>query len=192
MKYRSKIWKVFFILLLSTSILTITGFLGRLSWILEMTSHFRVQYFFILIILTILFFFAKHKKLAVSSLTFALINLILIYPYWSTEKTDYINRIGIKGLLINLDIKNFSYKKVSSLITKSGADIIILEEFNKKWKLKLKKNLDKFPYSKVSPLNNGWSIGIFSRIPFRKENLGLLGTTSSPYAMVEFEWKNKK
>jgi len=189
--HRSKFWQVLFVFSLPIYILTITGFLGQISWAFEITSHFRVQYFFILIIFTIFFFLGKQKKLAFYSAVFALTNLILIWPYWFTNKTPYTNKPGVKALLINLDVTNFSHEKVSSLIGQNHSDIIILEEFDKKWKSRLGKTLEKFPYSVVSPWNNGWAIGLFSRLPLNKSKLGRLGKSPIPYVMAEFEWQEK-
>ena len=81
-KYSSK--KILSFFSAAIILLTITGFLGRLWWGFELTSHFRVQYFGLLALSATWFTFGKEWKHAVIVTIFALVNLSLIIPYGST------------------------------------------------------------------------------------------------------------
>jgi len=66
-----------------------------------------------------------------------------------------------------------------------------LEEFDKKWRFNLGEFLKKFPHSLVSQSKTGWSIGVFSRLPFETAKIDRLGGSPIPYIMAELKIQEK-
>jgi endonuclease/exonuclease/phosphatase (EEP) superfamily protein YafD len=204
-------WKIIFFLSIFVVILTITGFWGRFWWAFDLTSHFRVQYFWILILSAIIFAFGKKWRTCILMTIFALVNLTLIIPYVSTSKTAQANQSKIRVLSMNLYFKNSSYKKAASFIAKSQPDILILQELTQEWENEIKETLAMFPhsirlrYSNVYPIGNDsvkspfggfmrkhkLSLGLFSKLPFENTTLGQFEDYPTPYIMAQLKFKEK-
>jgi hypothetical protein len=61
---------------------TLAGFLGRISWFLELFSHFRFQYLVLLAFSTILFIAGGRYPQALITGLFAALNLSLVLPLY--------------------------------------------------------------------------------------------------------------
>src|SRR5687767_6464140 len=59
---------------------TLSAFGGRLWWVFELTSHFRMQYAFFLLVLTGLLLLRKKWLPAAAFGGFALINCLIVIP----------------------------------------------------------------------------------------------------------------
>jgi len=179
--HKLKIWWVIFILTVVVCFLTITGFGGRLWWIFDITSHFRVQYFVVLTIFTSLFLMGRKYWQTTFAGVFALLNLFLITPLSFGSATIVPEKVLVRALKINLQINNIAYDKVENLIRDTSADILVLEEYDHVWRGKLKDALKDYPFSIVSSWKNGWGIGLFSRIPLKNAKAGLIKTSPIPF-----------
>ena len=61
---------------------TVTGFGGRIFMLFELTSHFRVQYFFVFLIAAILFGWKKKWLWLGTALFFGAVNGAVIVPWY--------------------------------------------------------------------------------------------------------------
>jgi len=92
------LWKISFALIGIVSFFTLTGFFGRIWWFFELTSHFRIQYFAVLLFFTIITVIGKRKKQTAVAAVFGLINFALVIPYGFTSATAQANNPSIKAL----------------------------------------------------------------------------------------------
>ena len=71
-------------ILACVTMLTIFGFLGQVWWAFDLASHFRLQYFIVLVVLVIFFIKAKKWKSTGVGVIFGVVNFMLINPYIET------------------------------------------------------------------------------------------------------------
>jgi endonuclease/exonuclease/phosphatase (EEP) superfamily protein YafD len=172
-------------ILACVTILTVFGFLGQVWWVFDLASHFRLQYFIVLIVLVIFCIKAKKWKSTGVGLFFGLANFVLISPYIGIiSSVAEENQSEIRILSMNLNHTNSSYKKAKLLIKKTQPSVMVLQELTNSWENALGETLAKFPYSaKFSenamdgvgfPVPNflipkeKLFIGLYSHLPFER------------------------
>ena len=178
-------YKVLTSILACVTMLTIFGFLGQLWWVFDLASHFRLQYFIVLVILVLFFVKAKKWKATGVGMIFGLANFMLISPYIGTISSAIgEDQSKIRILSMNLSHTNTSYKKAKLLIRKTQPSVLVLQELSHSWENALGDTLAKFPYVAKfpegphdyvdSPLPNIFIpkeklfIGLFSHLPFEQ------------------------
>jgi len=130
------------------TILTIFGFLGQYWWVFDLVSHFRPQYFIVLVVLVVFFVKEKKWKSMGVGLFFGVANFILISPYIGTINSDTEEgQPKIRILSMNLSHTNSSYKKAILLIRKTQPSVLVLQELSNSWENGLGEALVQFPYS---------------------------------------------
>jgi endonuclease/exonuclease/phosphatase (EEP) superfamily protein YafD len=150
---------------------TIAGFLGRVSWILDLFSHFRLQYFLLLLLSSIILMLYDQINLAAASSLFALLNLILILPLYFPQPATPIQR-GEEGkrktyraVSINVLQDNQEYARAARFIEAVQPDILLLVEVNSNWLARLAHALESLPFSIQQPREDNYGIALFSRFP---------------------------
>ena len=64
------------------SVATVLGFLGRFSWLLDLFSHFRVQYMLGLLVLGVVLFIGRRSRTASAFLLLACVNIAPVLPLY--------------------------------------------------------------------------------------------------------------
>lgn len=150
--------------------LTLLSVLSHVAWnpYLELTSHFKVQFFVasLLMILGVLLRSAKREVLiALFCLAIQLAELLPWYlpPAWATAPPHPNVRI----LLANLYVRNQNPRKILELIATEQPDLIVIQEKSPAW------------LEALTPLRQDYShffqapedIALFSRIPLQNPTL---------------------
>ncbi|WP_199246492.1 endonuclease/exonuclease/phosphatase family protein [[Phormidium] sp. ETS-05] len=153
----------------SLTILSGAGYLGKLHLLLELTSHFRLQYLVATICLMLLFFLlARQSKIGLALCAFCLvINLAEIVPWYlpGSGTTPSISGSNIKVLLSNVNQDNQNYSQVISLVRQEQPDLALFIEINKGWSAALAELKDILPYSLSFPQTNYHGIAMYSKKP---------------------------
>ncbi len=103
---------------------SITGFAGRYWWLLDITSHFRVQYLFLLVVLILILSLARKFKTAAILALFAFVNLYFILPAYFPSNGNMRNSGNDhKVLLLNVNTSNNNYMKDEKIPIFSTTDI---------------------------------------------------------------------
>jgi endonuclease/exonuclease/phosphatase (EEP) superfamily protein YafD len=147
-------YKALIFILTCVTMLTIFGFLGQYWWVFDLVSHFRLQYFIVLVVLVVFFVKEKKWKSMGVGLFFGVANFILISPYIGTINSDTEEgQPKIRILSMNLSHTNSSYKKAILLIRKTQPSVLVLQELSNSWENGLGEALVQFPYSVKIPEN---------------------------------------
>jgi endonuclease/exonuclease/phosphatase (EEP) superfamily protein YafD len=147
-------YKALIFILACVTMLTIFGFLGQYWWVFDLVSHFRLQYFIVLVVLVVFFVKEKKWKSTGVGLFFGVANFILISPYIGTINSDTEEgQPKIRILSMNLSHTNSSYKKAILLIRKTQPSVLVLQELSNSWENGLGEALVQFPYSVKIPEN---------------------------------------
>ena len=147
-------------------VFTLTGFLGRWLWLFDLTSHFRVQYFFLLLLASVIVCIARQFKLAAVFASFALLNGLVILPLLlsagaTAEASDSGPRL--KLVSVNLNSGNQNVSAVESLLKSEDPDLVLLMEFNDFWDHRLQEALEGYSVKLRKPRNDNFGIALFSK-----------------------------
>jgi endonuclease/exonuclease/phosphatase (EEP) superfamily protein YafD len=157
-------YKTLTFILACVTMLTIFGFLGQLWWVFDLASHFRLQYFIVLVVLVVLFIKAKKWKSTGVGLLFGVANFILISPYIGTiSSVTEKDQSKIRILSMNLGHSNVSYEKAKLLIRKAQPNVLVLQELSNRWENGLGETLAQFSYS--TKLSENTTYGAGSMLP---------------------------
>lgn len=107
-----------YFILIAGVILTLMAFMGRLGWIFELATHFRVQYVFLFSFLGILFAVQKRWIALTLSTLGAVVHLLYIFPGERVFPTAPDRSLSqpIKVMFSNVYVSNRAYQKVLGLI----------------------------------------------------------------------------
>jgi endonuclease/exonuclease/phosphatase (EEP) superfamily protein YafD len=180
-------WGIFGLAVATVCLLTLLGFLGRLWWFFDLTSHFRGQYFFILILSSLIFLLGKQPAAAGGAVFFALINLAFVVPLYihSDPAIDAVRNRRI--LLLNVLQRNNHYEEVRSLIRSEQPDILVLVETNQKWLDELGKFQSVYPYSHSKPRDDNYGVSLFSREPLQEAEIRYFGDAGVPTVVAHLQ-----
>jgi endonuclease/exonuclease/phosphatase (EEP) superfamily protein YafD len=184
---------------------TLAGFLGRLWWVFDLFSHFRVQYLVLLAAFALLFLAGGRLVEASLCALFALLNLALILPLYSKAPPASPNpghtshnlnrshgpvdtaRRPVKVLLANVLQRNREFVRVRDLIREEDPDLFLLIEINRAWVDELQPVLSAYPH-RLTPLReDNYGLGLFSKLPFVSAGPVEFGTANVPSILAHFE-----
>ena len=162
------------------------SFFGKYWWAFELTSHFRIQYFWSSLALIVLLILFKRKALAATLGLLAIANLIAIFPHiaLNRETTD-AEKGSISAMLINVNTQLGSPEKVSAYVGSINPDFLILQEISDQWLTDLSKLNTIYPYRAIETREDNFGIGLYSKHPFTSKSITKLGDSSIPYIRAQ-------
>lgn len=161
-----------------TCLFTIAGYGGESHWVLDLTNHFRRQYFFIqlvgLVLLVIVFFKSANKP--VTSVLFALLllcagmNYIELKPYLGIEmRIESKNKHTLKLMHVNVFAAGRKPQDLISAIRTGRPDMVDLVEYTEFWEHALEESgvLKDYPYR----VHGKAHMALYSKIPLESSSL---------------------
>lgn len=159
--------RLFYQLLLITCLLTGLGFLGKYSWVVDLTSHFRMQYFAFQVLGLLVLVLARARfRWMVPVVLCAGLNAGFLLPYFVSpmEKATPASGKTVRVLHMNVLKYGNDFKGAAQRIRQDNPDILSLQELNPKWQQALESTgvLKRFPYRRVRKQSE---IGIYTSLP---------------------------
>lgn len=165
---------------------TITGFLGRLWWLLELTSHFRLHLAIALGALAALWALKRRWRLAATCIAFALVNavlaLALVWPS-ATETLPSGGRLRLAS--INVHTENERSDLVLKFLQDADVDVILLMEVNERWMTALSPLYTNYPYRLSEVREDNFGIALLSRIPLTNPGVVEIGNAEVPSVIAD-------
>lgn len=171
---------------------TLAGFLGRSSWVLDLFSHFRLQYLLLLVVACALFILGERYPQAIASGFFAALNLVSIVPLFFRRGRPKPPRVGntrstYRVLLANVLKANDAFGTVRHQIRSEEPDFIVLIEVNKTWIDQLKPALEAYPFRQMPLREDNYGLALFSRFPMRSSEVRHFGAARVPSIVATFQ-----
>jgi len=160
---------------------TLLGFLGRFSWILDLFSHFRVQYMLGLLVPGVLLFAGRRRKTASVFLALALVNLVTVLPLYvgGPGKQEEATPV-LRAMLLNVNTRLGDADRVQEVIAAADPDILVLEEISSRWMSALAPLADSYPHSLTRTREDNFGIGLFSKLPLVESEVAYIGDAHMP------------
>lgn len=168
-----------------TSIATVIGYFGTDNWFFDLFSHFKFQYFILLVFGSVILLLLK-RRVALYFLPFILLTGIEVVPlYFGGAKNSDIPKT-IKIVCINLLSSNGEFESVESFIDTESPDILVLQEMTELWQIMLEPALTEYQYKLVIPRTDNFGIALYSRINITSSQVLNLGKQILPSIEAQF------
>ncbi|MDF7798099.1 endonuclease/exonuclease/phosphatase family protein [Pontiellaceae bacterium B1224] len=166
------------------TVATLLGFLGRLNWMLELFSHFRVQYLQIALLLAGICLWVRRNKCASALAAVAALNYIFILPLY-LGKPSAPNTKPVRAMLMNINAQNGNTAQVIYAITNASPDLIVLEEVTPHWAFELSQLATNYPHHIMEPQEGCFGIMLLSRYPLAHGEIVEIGNAGVPSIITE-------
>lgn len=176
---------------LIAGICTVAAFFSRASWMLELTSHFRVQYLAYMLPAALVMAAWKHRRAAVVCAATGLLNLApvagLLLPANAAVATAAPDTPVLRALLLNVQSANTNHNAVISLIRESNADFVILEEVDPAWDAATSALDAAYPHRLSVPRRDNFGIKLMSRRPVVSSDVLYLDGAQVPTLVATYD-----
>lgn len=172
---------------------TTVSLFPRLPWPLEYFYHFRFQYGWALLILSLVFFGFGRLDLMFWAFVFASINAGSIYTYFRprnpvSETPGSKPQSGrLRALTWNVLLVNDKYDRVLRYLDEVNPDFFSLQEITEEWVHALEPLNERYPYSIIETKGWKYGLGLWSRLPMRTVKVDKSPDARSPLYVVQLE-----
>ncbi len=158
------------------ALLSLGALLSRHHMILDIGSHFRLQYIILLLPALLLAIFGKRFYSAI-----VLFGVLAVHGYSvgeslravEVQQTDRFTDLRI--LSANLFLDNNSYQEFKDLVSTIKPDVLALQEYTPRWHESLSRELDEFPHRISEPMRGAFGIALYSKHPIASGGLVKFG-----------------
>ena len=167
---------------------TVLGFLGGLWWLLDLLSHFRVQYFLGLAVVSLLLMFLKRRKASLCFAAFAVVNLCTIVPlYLGGEHQPTDSAKVFRAMLMNVNTRHGDPVRVAEAIRQYDPDILVLAEVDVAWLAGLRDATKHYKHYTSHPRDDNFGIALYSRLPVSRCQTVYIGDAQVPSVIAEVD-----
>jgi endonuclease/exonuclease/phosphatase (EEP) superfamily protein YafD len=146
-------------------ILTLTSQFGSYAY-LELSTHFRLQYFLGAIICALLFMPSQSWKFVVIAVLCASLNAVSLWPYYKKPgPTASVSGKKLRLFHANVFEKSRDYEVVLERVKEADADIVVLQELTPEWSKQTEVLKNSYAYGEVVPRPAGAGMAVLSRYP---------------------------
>lgn len=155
------------LLLTLTAVLVLAHVLplgSKLWWVIELTSHFRVQYLAAtLIVLVGLALRRRHRTLAVLAAA-GVVSAVAVVPYLPLAPPAALAGAPLKVMTLNISFRQFSPRRLREIIRDENPDVLVAQELTPYADRELAQLDEQFPYRFKLPADGAYGIALWSRL----------------------------
>lgn len=157
---------------LAALLLTAGSWLGSEVWLLELLTHFRMQFLVGALALSILAGILRRPGCVLVALLVAAANAWPLLPYLVPAAIGGIDaqaaQFSTRILFANVRVGNHHYDALRALIAEEQPDIVGLAEVDEAWLDGLSALHAEYPYSVLRPQHDAHGLALFSRLPIHE------------------------
>ncbi|GAB4382495.1 MAG: endonuclease/exonuclease/phosphatase family protein [Elainellaceae cyanobacterium] len=173
--------------IITTLLLSLAGYLGRLHFLLDLTAHFKVQYLLAGLIALAFFSLTRQTWGIGLSLACVLLNGLVVFPWYLPDFQPTSASLPLRVMLANVNVQNRSYRAMIDLIRDEQPDVVAIVETNQDWLQAMKAVSDRLPYSVQSPRAAGFGIALFSKFPLEAQEVNLFESPKDFHLVAKME-----
>ena len=160
---------------------TVTGFLGRLWWVFDLTCHFRLHLALWLGALTVVWAMRRHWRItAVCGVAAAVNATLVLLLLWPAGQRAASAGTRLRLASINVHTENERGDLLLEFLRHSEADAILLMEVNERWMNALEPLRTNYSQIIADPREDNFGIALFSRLPLTNSAVVELGKAEVP------------
>jgi len=166
------------------AVFSLLGFFGGIHWVLDLFSHFRVQYFQLCLILIGIALWRRQHKRAVALLAVALLNYAFVLPLYFGKPAPASGQTA-RAMLMNINAANGDTEQVLEAVRKYNPDIILFEEVTPKWERELAVLSTNYSHRVAEPQDGCFGIMLLSKYPLSRGNVVYIGSAGVPSIIAD-------
>lgn len=149
-----------------TTLLSVASLFAGATWLAELTSHFRVQYACVALLLAGALATFGRRRVAAAMLAVAGLNAFFVTPYL-LPRAVAVAAAGqpVRLLVVNLEAGNPELDKLARIVEREAPDVILLMEYTPAAAKALAELGTHYPYSEGVVRPDPWGIALLSRLP---------------------------
>ncbi|HRW10895.1 MAG TPA: endonuclease/exonuclease/phosphatase family protein [Caldilineaceae bacterium] len=194
---KTKIQKALVLLAALFSAFTLGSLLGQFYWMLDILSHYHIQYTIVLTLLLLALLWLRYLRplLLVPALAL-LVNLYLVVPFFlpPSSATAHAAADGsaLRLMALNISTSNAGYEKVVTLIRARQPDLVFMSEVREDLLAVLRTELTaEYPYLHAEPSRMTLGVAFLSRRPFLQVETVMPGGRGRRYLRAVIDWQGQ-
>jgi endonuclease/exonuclease/phosphatase (EEP) superfamily protein YafD len=179
------------------SLLTVGSLLGRFHWLLDVLSHYHLQYTVALTLgLAILLAMKTFRPYLLIPLVALLVNLYLVVPFFLPPPTATAQAAAsterLRVMALNISTSNAGYAKVVALLRERQPELVFMSEVREDLLAVLRAELSaEYPYLHAEPSRMTLGVAFLSRQPFLEVETVTPGGRGRRYLRAEVAWQGQ-
>jgi endonuclease/exonuclease/phosphatase (EEP) superfamily protein YafD len=156
---------------------SVLPFGAKLWWVLDLPSHFRVQYLGAALGMLVLFALLRRMRWCIALALVAALNLIVIRDYLPTFGRTAPAPSSLRVMTVNLSGLDYDSDRLLASVRAESPDVLVLVELtphSERWLAELD---ELYPNRFKRPATGAFGIGMWSRHPFENVREIALGET---------------
>jgi endonuclease/exonuclease/phosphatase (EEP) superfamily protein YafD len=179
------------LLTLLASLLVVANLLplgARLWWVIDLTTHFRVQYLAVTFVLLVLVALRRHWRTCFVLLAAGAVSVVPVVPYLPLAPRSAA--VGaeprLKVITVNVSYRQFSPRRLLEIVREVDADVVVLQELTP-YAAEVLAPLDEIlPNHFKMPAEGRFGIAVWSRLELESATPFALGRQPAIEARVRF------
>lgn len=187
-------WKILFdvacTLTVFTLLFSLAGYWGGSHWVLDLFSHFRVQYLAGGVLLAVVLLWLRRWRWSGVALLCVGMNAVAVLPWYGSRHrgggagTEAAN---LRVVLLNVFTRNEQTQRVLDFLRKEAPDILVIQEVDSVWRRALRELDTEMGHFRVYPQEDNFGIGIWSRLPLKEDEVFGIGPSDVPTIRAKVE-----
>jgi endonuclease/exonuclease/phosphatase (EEP) superfamily protein YafD len=159
---------------------------GR-TWLLEITIHFKLQYFAGSLIFALVFAGLRAWRWSAAAALYVIVSGSSLLGWYAKPNGIATVNPGrpLRLLLSNVLYNNDRYQAVLDLVRRENPDLIFFQEFTGAWERQTSELRRAYPFGLIESRNGAGGIAALSRLPLSRAELVAAGNYLSPTLLLE-------
>lgn len=167
---------------------SIVSIFDERSYVSDLLSSFRFQYFLFLIVWYLHTLYNRKKYFGLGISFSIILNLYFLLPTWTVDK---VIKTDFEIYFANVLSSNDKYDLIINDVLKKEPDLVVLQEVTEGWEKALSKLSKSYPYKVVVPREDNFGIAVYSSIEFKSYRT-FLSSAGLESILVELKVSNEK
>lgn len=164
------------------------GSLGSLHWLLDLFSHFRLQYIILCTLVLVWALWRRKRSLGLVAVASLFANA---WPVFQAHHTGESGEGNLKLMTFNVFCGNPQPARVIEHVLNADADIVCLLETDSNWDKHLQPLRNKYPHHAEQLEYGAFGMACFTRLPVRKLTTRYFAHEGFPSLVMELERDGK-
>jgi endonuclease/exonuclease/phosphatase (EEP) superfamily protein YafD len=183
---RLSIWGLVEVAGILLCLATIAGFLARLWWVCELTSHFRLHLAIALAAIAALWVLKCRWRRAAVCFAFATVNAGLVVAlFWPIADKPLGSGGRLRIVSVNVHTENERTDLLLEFLRGADADVVLLMEVNDRWITALSPLDTSYPHRIAEVREDNFGIALFSRMPLTNASVVEIGNAGVPSVIAD-------
>lgn len=149
---------------------------ARLSWVLDLTTHFRLQYLAVAAVLLALTAMRRRWGACAVLVAAGAVSAVPVLPYLpSPGDASTAASAPLKVLTVNVSFRQFAARRLLEIIREADPDVVVVQELTPHAESVLADLDVQFPHLRKFPADGPLGIGLWSRLPLESSTIFALG-----------------